>query len=742
MTTTAKAKTSKAGKTKKKDDATKAAPTFRVERHGDGVAVVLMDVPGETMNTLKAGFAEEFNTIFVELERSSDVSSIVLTSGKPDSFIAGADVRMLEAANTADEATAMSKSGQDALNRIENLKKPVVAAIHGPCLGGGLEVALACHARVASDHKKTKLGLPEVQLGLLPAAGGTQRLPRIIGAQKALDLMLTGKQVDGKRAKRMGLVDEVVPKAILLDVAVETAAKLAEVGTAADEGKGRELLDAEELQEIALTKTPIGRKVLFDQADKQLQKKTRGNYPAPERILSVVRTGLAKGFEAGLEAERRHFGELVVSSEAASLMSIFFATTALKKDTGVDDPKVEARQVKKVGMLGAGLMGGGIAYVTSAMAKTPVRLKDRDDAGVLRGLRYVRDVVDGRVKRKRVTKIDADRLMTMVTGTTTYAGLEDADLVIEAVFEDLDLKHRVLKDTEEACRDDVIFASNTSSLPISKIAEGSAHPETVIGMHYFSPVHKMPLLEIIVTEKTADWVTATCVALGKAQGKTVIVVRDGVGFYTTRILAPFMNEAAHILSEGVAVDRIDDALMDFGYPVGPMKLTDEVGIDVGAKVGKIMVAEFGDRMVAPPGMEKLVADDRKGRKNSRGFYLYGSEAKGERAVDASVYAVIGTEPTNAMPASEIAERCTLQMVNEAVRCLGEGILRSPRDGDIGAIFGLGFPPFRGGPFRYIDAVGAEAVLMKLRGWESKYGARFTPAPLLIEKAQKGERFHG
>jgi 3-hydroxyacyl-CoA dehydrogenase/enoyl-CoA hydratase/3-hydroxybutyryl-CoA epimerase len=739
-TTNETTKKSTSSKGSKKSGSNGQGQTFRVERHGDGVAVVFMDVPGEKMNTLKAGFADEFNTLFDELERASDVTSIVLTSGKPDSFIAGADVSMLESVKTADAATALSKSGQDALNRVANLTKPVVAAIHGPCLGGGLEVALACHARVASDDRKTKLGLPEVQLGLLPGAGGTQRLPQLIGVQKALDLMLTGKQIDSERAKRMGLVDEVVPKAILVEVAVEIAAKLADSGVEdRDEMKPSDLLDAEELQELALTRNPIGRKVLFDQAHKQLVKKTRGNYPAPERILTVVKMGLAKGFEAGLEAERQHFGELVVSPEAASLMSIFFATTALKKDTGVDDLKVKARAVKKVGMLGAGLMGGGIAYVTSAIAKTPIRLKDKDDAGVLRGMSYVRGIVDERMKKTRSPKMDAERQMTLVTGTTSYEGLSDADVFIEAVFEDLELKHRVLRDTEAACRKDTIFASNTSSIPITRIAEASAHPETVIGMHYFSPVHKMPLLEIIVTDETADWVTATCVALGKAQGKTVIVVRDGVGFYTTRILAPFMNEAAHILAEGVPIDRIDDALMDFGYPIGPMKLTDEVGIDVGAKVGKIMVAEFGDRMVAPAGMDKLVADDRKGRKNGRGFYLYGGDKKG---VDPTVYGILGVDPTNNMGESQIAERCTLQMVNEAIRCLGEGILRSPRDGDIGAIFGLGFPPFFGGPFRYVDSVGADVVLQKLRGFESKHGARFTPAPLLIEKAEKGERFHG
>ncbi|MEM9188658.1 MAG: fatty acid oxidation complex subunit alpha FadJ [Myxococcota bacterium] len=729
--------------TDKENNAGSDDSLLRVERRDD-IAIVLMDVPGEAMNTLRDGFSEAFEEVFRELADDADVHAIVFASGKPDSFIAGADIDMLKAAETQAAAEALSKSGQDALNTIEAFPKPVVAAIHGPALGGGLEVALACHARVASNHKKTKLGLPEVQLGLLPGAGGTQRLPRLIGVQAALDLMLTGKQVPAKKARKLGLVDEVVPESILIDVAIEHAKRLAKEGKREESPLDRlkHLLDGDELTELALAENPVGRKVLFDTAQKKLQQKTRGNYPAPERILEAVKVGLAKGMGKGLEAERKGFGELVVSKEAAQLMNIFFATQALKKDNGTGDASVEARPVRKVGMLGAGLMGGGIAYVTSALAGTPVRLKDRDDDGVLRGLRYVRDIVDGRVKRRRLSRQEAARQMTLVSGTTDYHGFRDCDVVIEAVFEDLALKHTVLKATEEACKDDVIFASNTSSIPITKIAEGSAHPETVIGMHYFSPVHKMPLLEIIVTEKTAPWVTATCVELGKKQGKTVIVVNDGVGFYTSRILAPFMNEAAHILSEGVAIEDIDEALVNYGYPVGPIKLTDEVGIDVGAKVGGIMLAAFGDRMAAPAGMEKLVADGRHGRKNRKGFYLYEDDSKGERKVDPSVYKVLGIEPTKKMDAVEIAERCTLQMVNEAALCYGEGILRNARDGDIGAIFGLGFPPFRGGPFRYVDAVGPEKIVRKLERFRDLHGARFEPAPVLRELAKSGRTFHG
>tara|TARA_B100001750_G_scaffold208496_1_gene187481 strand:- start:489 stop:2708 length:2220 start_codon:yes stop_codon:yes gene_type:complete len=713
--------------------------TFRVEHREGGVAVLIMDVPGASMNTLRGDFNAEFAGAFDALETDPTVKAVVFASGKPGSFIAGADIGMLDAIDTAAGAAAVSRAGQAAMDRVAAFPKPVVAAIDGACLGGGLEVALACHGRVCTE--RAKLGLPESQIGLLPGAGGTQRLPRLIGLQDALDLMLTGKQVDARKAKKLGLVDEVVEPSILVDVAAQHAVRLAGEGHLEEEGVFERFDGSDALKELAMARNPVGRKVVFDAARKQLHKKTRGNYPAQEKILDVVKVGLADGMRAGLEAEASAFGELVMSPQSEALRSIFFATQVMKKDSGVDDPSVKPREVQRLGMLGAGLMGAGIAYVTATIAKKPVRLKDRDAKGVLWGLRYCRDLLDGRVKRKKMTPMKADQLMMQISGATDYSGFADCNVVVEAVFEDLALKQRMVRDVEAHGPEGVIFASNTSSLPITQIADAAAKPENVIGMHYFSPVHKMPLLEIIVTEKTSDEVTATCVKLGKKQGKTVIVVKDGVGFYTTRILAPMMNEAAHILSEGVAIDRIDRALLDFGFPVGPMKLTDEVGIDVGAKVGKIMVQAFGDRMVPPAGMDKLVADDRKGRKNGRGFYAYeGGKSKG---VDTSVYEVLGVTPTNeTLSNDDIAWRCALMMVNEAVLCFQEGILRSARDGDIGAIFGLGFPPFTGGPFRFVDLHGPDAIVKRMQAFEKQYGSRFAPAPLLLAMAAQGLTFHG
>ncbi|HEY8208823.1 MAG TPA: 3-hydroxyacyl-CoA dehydrogenase NAD-binding domain-containing protein, partial [Myxococcaceae bacterium] len=460
----------------------------------------------------------------------------------------------------------------------------------------------------------------------------------------------------------------------------------------------------------------------------------------PERALEVIRAGLEGGMRAGLEAEATAFGELVISDVSKRLVEIFFATTALKKDNGVKDPTVKAREVRKVAVLGGGLMGGGIAYVTANNMGLPVRLKDKDDAAVGRALQHIHGLFDERARRRSLTAREAAAKMSLVTSGTDYSGFKSADLIIEAVFEDLELKHRVIRESEAVVREDCIFASNTSSIPITRLAQGAGRPERVIGMHYFSPVNKMPLLEIITHKGTADWVTATCVEVGKKQGKTVIVVNDGVGFYTSRILGPYMNEAAFLLSEGADIAELDQALVEFGFPVGPITLLDEVGIDVAGKVGKIMVDAFGDRMTPPETTAKVLADGRMGRKNKKGFYTYDGKKK---QVDESVYALLphGKDRKH-LDGQEMAERCTLQFLNEALLCLGEGILRSPRDGDIGAVFGLGFPPFLGGPFRYVDSLGPAKVLERMESWQKKVGNRFAPAPLLVETVRAGKKIYG
>ena len=710
----------------------------------DGVATALMDRAGEAMNTLGPDLAGDLVKVIERCETDAAIKALVLGSAKPDNFLAGADIRFLQSLTDASEAVDLLGEVHVAFARLEalttELGKPVVAAIHGACLGGGMELALAASMRIASnDEKQTQLGQPEVQLGIIPGGGGTQRLPRLIGIAAGLDLILTGRSVRPRRALKMGLVDEICPKEVLGDIAHQRAL---EAAASSDGGETRltrmrSWLSPAALQQLALEENPVGRKVLFSKAEEKMLEATKGNYPAPPAALRAVKVGIDDGLEAGYAAELAEFGELVVSPEAKALMSVFFASQALKKDRGIDS-KAKARTVSKVGVLGGGLMGGGIAAVNTTRAKTPTRINEVDDAGVARGLAYVRKVLDGQVKRRRMKPADADRAMSLVTGTTDYGGYGDVDLVIEAVFEDLALKQSVLQKAEAATNEDVIFASNTSSIPISQIASAAARPKNVVGMHYFSPVEKMPLLEVIVTDQTYDSVTATVVEFGKRQGKTVIVVNDGTGFYTTRVLGPYMNEVGYLLAEGVPIEDIDSAMVAWGFPIGPVLLTDEVGIDVGAKIAKIMAAEFGDRMMPEAGFSTLVDDDRKGRKNGRGFYEYEDGEK--KGVDATVYETLGVKPTTKMPRAEVQQRLALPLINEAVRCLEEGILRSARDGDIGAIFGFGFPPFRGGPFWYVDQVGADTIVAKLDEYAARFGPRFEPAQLLRDAAADGRRF--
>ena len=701
--------------------------TFTLTRRDDGIALLTMDVPGETMNTLKAEFVPEMTDLLAQVRGDSSIKGLVIISGKKDSFVAGADIAMLDACDTSQKASDLSIAGHKVFGELEKLEIPVVAAIHGACLGGGLELALACDKRVCTDDSKTVLGLPEVQLGLLPGSGGTQRLPRLIGIAKALDMMLTGKQLRPKQALKLGLVDDMVPQTILLDAAIELLKS----------GKKRRKRQPG-IMELLLEHSHFGRNIIFDQALKQVERKTQGNYPAPAKIIDCVRIGADEGMAAGLATESRYFGELVMTPESAALRSIFFATTQMKKETGAAG--AQPRPLKKAVVLGGGLMGGGIASVTISKAKLPVRVKDISEKGLSNALSYAYKLLNNGVKRRDISAAQRDKQMALMSTTTVYNGVHDADIVVEAVFEDLTLKHQMVQDIERECRENTVFASNTSSLPIAQIAAVASRPENVIGLHYFSPVEKMPLVEVIAHDKTAPETIATTVAFARKQGKTPIVVKDGAGFYVNRILALYMNEAAQLLLEGQSVETLDSALVKFGFPVGPMTLLDEVGIDVGAKIGPILEKELGERFRAPAAFAKLLADDRKGRKNSKGFYVYGKRKSKKKQVDASVYKVLGITPGVASENSRLAERCVVQMLNEAVRCLEEGIISSARDGDIGAIFGIGFPPFLGGPFHYIDTMGAAKLVEILQQYQYRFGERFAPCERLKTMAAEGQKF--
>lgn len=714
------------------DSRTPTDSVFTLNVRPDNIGVITIDVIGDKVNTLKAEFAEQIAEILQQAQALSQLQGLVIISGKPDSFIAGADITMIAACRTAHDARVLAQKGQSVLAQIAAFPIPVVAAIHGACLGGGLELALACHSRICSLDDKTVLGLPEVQLGLLPGSGGTQRLPRLIGVSKALDMILTGRQVRARQALKMGLVDDAVPHDILLDVAV----KRAKAGWL-----DRPVLPWQE----RLLSGPLGKALLFKIVRKKTLAQTKGHYPAAERIIDVVRKGLDYGGPSGYEAEARAFGDLAMSPQSAALRSLFFATTSLKKETG---GTAQPRAIHRVGVLGGGLMGGGIANVTATRAGLPVRIKDINPQGINQALKYTWDALGKRVRSKRMRPAERQRQMMLISGSTDYCGFDSVDIVVEAVFEDLSLKQQMVADIERFGAAHTIFASNTSSLPISQIAAQAQRPEQVIGLHYFSPVDKMPLVEVIPHAKTSEETIATTVALARKQGKTAIVVADCAGFYVNRILAPYINEAARCVLDGEPIDSVDKALVNFGFPVGPITLLDEVGIDVGTKIMPILVEQLGPRFAAPPSFDVILKDGRKGRKNGRGFYLYPAATKGinwkkkqDKQVDTSVYVLLGVTPKAHLESSVIAQRCTMMMLNEAARCLDESIISNPRDGDIGAVFGIGFPPFLGGPFRYLDSLGAEKVVKTLRLLAQQYGERFEPCQLLVSMAEQQQTFY-
>jgi 3-hydroxyacyl-CoA dehydrogenase/enoyl-CoA hydratase/3-hydroxybutyryl-CoA epimerase len=701
----------------------------------DGVAVITMDLPNEPVNKLNQAVKDDFIELMRRLDGDASIQAAVLISGKPENFIAGADIEEFLEVRSADDAERLSLDGQSLLDRLEQLRTPVVAAIHGACLGGGLETVLACAWRIGTDHPKTVLALPEVMLGLIPGAGGTQRLPRLVGLRNGLDMILTGRNVRAKKALQMGLLDEMVHPSILRDVAVKRARELGR-----GEKKrsiGRKALT---LADLALEKNPAGRAIVFRQAREKVRKQTHGHYPAPPAAIDAVAAGYSSGREGGLAEEARLFGQMAVTPQSRELIFLFFATSSLKKDSGVTGHAPAPREVRRIAVLGSGFMGAGIAAVT-AMQGLAVRFKDVDHARVAKGLKAVYDVLYDRLRKRQITRTQFDDQMALVGGTIDYTGFRNVDVTIEAVFEDLALKHRVLREAEAELPPRAVYASNTSSIPISRIAEASRRPERVLGMHFFSPVHKMPLLEIIVTPITAPEVTVTAVALGKQLGKHVIVVNDGPGFYTTRIVAAYLNEAGRLLDEGAAIEAIDRALLDFGFPVGPITLLDEVGIDVGGKIAGVLADAFGERFASSESMQRVIAAGRTGRKGGKGFYAYGKDGR-KGGVDQSIYGFLptGTARADVHP-EEIQDRTVLAMVNEAVRCLEEGVLRSPRDGDVGAVFGLGFPPFRGGPFRYVDAESAEMIIRRLEQLNARFAPRFVPAGLLLEMAERRRRFY-
>ncbi|MBI4502478.1 MAG: enoyl-CoA hydratase/isomerase family protein [Gemmatimonadetes bacterium] len=696
-----------------------------------GIARVAFNLPGEPVNKITAAVRSELEQVISMLRSSGDVRAAVLISGKPDTFIAGADIEEFVALQTRAQAEALVRAGQALINRLEGTGKPVVAAIHGACLGGGFEAALACTYRVATDHSKTVIGLPEVQLGIIPAAGGCQRLPRLIGARAALDIILAGKTVPASRAFRLGMVDELVHPAILESVAMGAARRLADGWKPKRRGRG--------IAGALLDGNSVGRAVVFSAARKQLRARTHGHYPAPPAALDAVEVGLRYGIREGLDREARSFGELAVGEVSRNLVQIFFATTALKKDPGIEGPAPEPASVSRVVVVGAGFMGAAIGAVAVTQARADVRLKDTDLNRVARGLDAARRVVRDRLTRRRITRFEHERLQALLSGGVDWSGFGGANLVIEAVFEDLAVKQQVFREIESHTSPKCILASNTSTIPIGRIAEALARPERVLGMHFFSPVDRMPLLEVIVTGRTDPAVVVTAVAFGRRMGKTVVVVSDRPGFWVNRILGPYLNEAGRLVAEGVAVETVDRVAVNFGFPVGPIALMDEIGLDVIQHAAGVMHDAFGERLAPLAGIQRLVQEKRLGRKSGRGFYVYQGGKK--RGPDPIAVALLGATGDAKLSETEVERRLVLPLLNEAAMALDEGVVRSPRDGDVAAVFGFGFPPFRGGPLRYADRLTARRLVQDLQALQSEQGERFAPAERLRRMAASGEAFY-
>ena len=712
-------------------------PTLSVD--GKGVAWITFDDPASKVNVLSEQVLTRFAEHLAEvrsLAPRGKVRVVVIWSGK-SGFVVGADVTAIEAIEDPVEGAEGSRFGQRIFSSLNDLCVPTVAAIHGICLGGGLEMSLACSHRIASDSPATKFGLPEVLLGILPAWGGTTRLPRLVGVEAALDLMLSGRQVSSSAARRMGLVDEVLPSDLFCEKVTAYAASIA--ADATREPTRRPLLKR-------LTDgTAPGRRLIGFIAKKRVLRQTGGHYPAPLKILEVVARSANKPLEKALEIEAQAAGELVASSVCKNLIHVFNLREEARKGTGVDvgtdGETVEPRPVEYLAVLGAGVMGGGIAQL-AAYRGIHVRMKDIRHDAVASGLQHAQKLFAGLVKRRRLRRREADQRMTFISGGLGYDGFSRQDLVVEAVVEKMDIKRIVLRETEDAVRADCILATNTSSLSVNEMASALARPENFVGMHFFNPVHRMPLVEVVRGARSSDVAVATTYALALTLGKVPVVTNDGPGFLVNRILGPYMNEAGFLLADGASVEAVDAAAKKFGMPMGPLRLVDEVGIDISRHAGQALRDALGDRLSPSPPLVALADTGRLGKKGGLGFYRY--EKDKEKGPDPEIYWVL----SGAVPAArtvieelEIRGRLVLAMVNEAARVLEEGIVQRASDVDLAMIMGTGFPPFRGGLLRFADTIHTRTILSRLKEFEEQYGARFAPADLIRRLARENRGFY-
>lgn len=719
-------------KTEIERTADQAALTLAVD--GDGVAWLVFDRPDSRVNILTSGVMERLDTLLGEIEdgaRAGRIKAVIVRSGKPGMFIAGADISEIQGITDPAEASAKAAAGQAVFRRLEKLPVPTIAAIDGICLGGGTELSLACTYRLASDRPETRIGLPEVRLGIIPGFGGTVRLPRLVGLSAALDMIVSGRQISARQAAKIGLVDECVPGPILIERAQRFAWERIDRGPLPSRRR-------RSFKDRLLDDTAPGRRIVLSAAKRRVLRETRGHYPAPLAAIQTIRETLSVPLDEAFRREARALGPLLAGPVSKNLVHVFRLTEAAKKA----GPEAEPRPVERVGVLGAGVMGGEIAQLL-AYNNCAVRLKDIRTEALASGLRHARSLFDKLVERRRLDRRAAEMAMTRISPTLDYTGFGTLDVVIEAVVENLEIKVQVLREVEARTRPDTILASNTSSLSITEMQRAVERPGNVCGMHFFNPVHRMPLVEVVRGAATSDEAIATVFALALKLGKTPVIVNDGPGFLVNRILAPYLNEAGWLLTEGMAVEVIDRAMLDFGMPMGPLRLLDEIGLDVARHAGATMYDAFGQRMEPSPPLVAIGKTGRLGRKGGLGFYRY--EKGREAGVDPEIYGALGGavpgQPRKAADPGHIRDRLVLVMVNEAARALEDGIVDNAGSVDLAMIMGTGFPPFRGGLLRYADHVGLPEVLRRLEALEQSYGARFQPAPLLRRLVAEGRSFY-
>lgn len=708
------------------------AKAFTLTVDSDGLARLVFDLPGEKVNKINEEVLEELDGVVNELARNQAIKCLLLESGKKDCFIAGADLRMLEgfkASNT--EAAASLRAAHQTLINFSNLRFPTVAVIDGVCLGGGLEFALACTYRICSDSDKTSIGFPEVNLGILPGWGGTQRITPLIGLANSLPLMLSGSPLNWKKADRQHVVDAAFPKEQIRERAKDFARSIL-----TPQGKSKVLAKRKVGRHWYVDGNPLSRWFILRTARKMVMEKTNGHYPSPLTILDLVKSSFGCNIRKGVELEMQAFLPLVTSEICKNLIGMFFTSEELKKDPG-HTARFEPRPIRQAAVMGGGTMGGGIAWLFSNK-DIPVRVKDINWDGI--GLCYAQaqSVYQGMVKRGRLRANEAAFKMHKISHTINYDGFSRADCVVEAVVENMKVKKDVLCEIEKHVPDTAVICTNTSSLSVTEMATSLKHPERFVGMHFFNPVDRMPLVEIVPTERTSADSIITAVALCKRLGKTPIVVKDCAGFLVNRCLIPYMNEVLRLLEEGVSLRKVDEVATKFGMPMGPGALSDTVGIDVLVKVCASLQAAYGSRMETPALLGRLYESGALGKKKDKGFYCYKNGKPSGQNPDLAKWCSQKTPP---LSDEDILHRGLFMMINEAALCLQEGVVKSANYLDMAMVMGTGFAPFRGGLLRYADTIGAARIVQKLQQYEKQYGERFRPAAYLVQLATTNQSFY-